>query len=207
MSIQPAPNEARLARPDELPEEDDCEDDDDISPYGWIGGAFSAIGPRADITRSGGNVTITSVPMRSFDFNEKVPPCRSIRFLAIGSPRPAPCSADLIELEPWPNEASTIGISSSGMPGPVSFTLIYWPPDAVQPILSQISPACGVNLMALDRRLRQICRTARSSAHSRGRSGSNISWMVMPRLPARNLRRWWQSSTTRLSDTASSLSS
>ena len=91
---------------------------------------------------------------------------------------------------------STIGISSSGMPGPVSLTLMYWPPDAVQPTFSQISPPCGVNLMAFDSRLRQICRTARSSAHSRGMSGSNTSWMVMPRLPARSLSRWWQSSTT-----------
>ena len=153
------------------------------------------------MTRSGGKVTITSVPMRSFDFSAKVPPCRSIRFLAIGRPRPAPCSADLIEFEPWPNEASTIGISSSGMPGPVSLTLMYCPPEAVQPTLSQISPPCGVNLMALDSRLRQIWRTARSSAHSRGMSGSNSSCIVMPRLLARSLSRWWQSSTTRLSDT------
>src|SRR5580693_5684956 len=162
---------------------------DDTSACGCSGGAASEIGASADITRSGGKVTITSVPMRSFDLSENVPPCRSIKFLAIGSPRPAPCSADLIEFEPWPNEASTIGISSSGMPGPVSLTLMYWPPDAVQPTLSQISPPCGVNLMALDNRLRQICRTARSSPHSFGRSGSNISWMVMPRLPARNFRR------------------
>src|SRR6202035_3788823 len=124
-------------------------DDDDISACGWIGGAWSEIGASADITRSGGKVTTTSVPMRSFDFKVKVPPCRSIRFLAIGRPSPAPCSADLIEFEPWPNEASTIGISSSGMPGPVSLTLMYWPPEAVQPTLSQISPPCGVNLMAV----------------------------------------------------------
>ncbi len=183
------------------------DEEEDMPVCGCSGGAFSAIGAKADITRSGGKVTITSVPMRSFDFSVKVPPCRSMRFLAIGRPRPAPCSADLIEFEPWPNEASTTGISSSGMPGPVSFTLIYWPPEAVQPTLSQISPPCGVNLMALERRLRQIWRTARSSVHSRGMSGSNNSWMVMPRLPARSLRRWWQSSTTRDSDTASSLSS
>ena len=75
------------------------------------------------------------------------------------------------------------------MPGPVSLTLMYWPPEAVQPTLSQISPPCGVNLIALDRRLRQIWRTARSSAHSRGRSGSNTSWMVMPRLRARSLQQ------------------
>ena len=67
------------------------------------GGAAAGIGARADITRSGGKVTTTSVPMRSFDFSVNVPPCRSIKFLAIGRPRPAPCSADLIELEPWPN--------------------------------------------------------------------------------------------------------
>src|SRR5580704_9071084 len=179
----PEANSARLARP--VP----SSTGDDMSACGWIGGAPSAIGANADITRSGGKVTITSVPMRSFDLSENVPPCRSIRFLAIGRPRPAPCSADLIEFEPWPNDASTTGISSSGMPGPVSFTLIYWPPDAVQPTLSQISPPCGVNLIALDRRLRQICRTARSSPHSFGRSGSNISWMVMPRLPARSFNR------------------
>src|SRR6202140_3713645 len=176
----PAPNSARLARLVESPEDDDDEEDEENSECGWIDGALSAIGASADMTRSGGKVTITSVPMRSFDFSVKVPPCRSMRFLAIGRPRPAPCSADLIEFEPWPNEASTIGISSSGMPGPVSLTLMYWPPEAVQPPLSQISPPWGVNLMALDKRLRQIWRTARSSPHSFGKSGSNISWMVMP---------------------------
>src|SRR6266508_6218487 len=118
-----------------------------------MGGAGSASGASADMTRSGGKVTTISVPMRSFDLSANVPPCRSTRFLAIGRPRPAPCSADLIELEPCPNEASTIGISSSGMPGPVSLQLRYWPPDAVQPTLSQISPPGAVNLMALDKRL------------------------------------------------------
>src|SRR5579883_1014870 len=96
---------------------------------GCSGGASSKAGSSitgasADITRSGGKVTITSVPMRSLDFSVKVPPCMSTRLLAMGSPRPAPCSADLIELEPWPKEASTIGISSSGMPEPVSFAQI-----------------------------------------------------------------------------------
>src|SRR6516165_553940 len=123
---------------------------------GCNGGAFSVTGASADMTRSGGKVTITSVPMRSFDLSVNVPPCKSTRLFAMGSPSPAPCSADLIEFEPWPNEASTIGISSSGMPGPVSLTLMYWPPDAVQPALSQISPPWGVNLMALPSKLRQI---------------------------------------------------
>jgi hypothetical protein len=53
-------------------EEDDIdekEDEDDISVGGWMGGACSAIGANADITRSGGKVTITSVPMRSFDLS------------------------------------------------------------------------------------------------------------------------------------------
>ncbi len=149
----------------------------------------------------------TSVPIRSFDLRLNVPPCKSTRLLAIGSPSPAPCSADLIEFDPCPKEASTIGISSSGMPGPVSFTLTYCPPDAVQPALSQISPPCGVNLMALPRRLRQICRTARSSAHSRGISVSNISWMTMPRFLARSCSRCAHSLTTYASDTGSSLSS
>src|SRR6516225_11757611 len=92
---------------------------------GCNGGAFSVTGASADMTRSGGKVTITSVPMRSFDFSVNVPPCMSIRFLAMGRPSPAPCSADLIELEPWPKEASTIGISFSGIPEPVSRTLKY----------------------------------------------------------------------------------
>src|SRR6202163_2057882 len=140
---------------------------------GAIGGAGSAKGASAAITRSGGNVTITSVPMRSLDLSVKVPLWRWMRLFAIGSPRPAPCSADLMEFEPCPNEASTIGISSSGIPGPVSLTLRYWPPEAVQPTLSQISPPGGVNLMAFDKRLRQIWRTARSSAQSRGMSASN----------------------------------
>ncbi len=66
---------------------------------------------------------------------------------------------------------------------------MYWPPDAVQPTFSQISPPCGVNLIALDNRLRQIWRSARSSAHSRGRFCSYTSWMVMPRLVARSFNR------------------
>jgi hypothetical protein len=39
-----------------------------VSPdAGSIEGPGSASGARADMTRSGGNVMITSVPMRSFD--------------------------------------------------------------------------------------------------------------------------------------------
>src|SRR5258708_40014771 len=116
---------------------------------------------------------MTSVPNLTLDFSLNVPPCRSTRFFAIGRPSPVPCSADLIALVPWPNEASTIGISSSGMPGPLSLTLMYCPPAAVQPTLSHTSPPCGVNLIALDNRLRQICRHARSSAQSRGRAHSD----------------------------------
>ena len=57
------------------------------------------------------------------------------------------------------------------MPGPVSLTLKYCPPEAVQPTLIQMSPPCGVNLIALDSRLSAIWRIARSSAQTRGRSG------------------------------------
>src|SRR6202140_4264967 len=134
---------------------------------------MDGIGAIAATTRSGGKVTTTSVPIRSLDLSTNEPPCRSAGLLAIGRPGPAPCSADLIELEPWPKEASTIGISSSGIPGPVSLTLMYWPPEAVQPTFTHTSPPCGVNLIALDNKLRQICLTARSSAHSRGISASN----------------------------------
>ena len=161
------------------------------------GGDVPPAAPSAAMTRSGGNVTMTSVPIAQLGLQREGAAVQVHR----GSWRSAgrgrcPCSADLIALVPWPNEASTIGISSSGMPGPLSFTLMYWPPDAVQPTLSQTSPPCGVNLIALDSRLRQICRQARSSAHSRGSSGSNASWMVMPRLRARSFSRRWQSSTT-----------
>jgi hypothetical protein len=48
---------------------------------------------------------------------------------------------------------------------------MYWPPEAVQPTLSQTSPPDGVNLIAFDRKFRQTCRSARSSAQSRGSSG------------------------------------
>src|SRR5205814_1636534 len=91
-----------------------------VAPSRRLSCAASSTGASAAITRSGGNVTITSVPIRSFDFSVKLPPCMSTRLFAMGSPRPAPCSADLMEFEPCPNEASTIGISSSGIPGPVS---------------------------------------------------------------------------------------
>ena len=63
---------------------------------------------------------------------------------AIGRPRPAPCSADLIEFEPGRGaEASTIRDFLLGNAGPRVPTLICCPPDAVQPALSQISPPCG----------------------------------------------------------------
>jgi hypothetical protein len=39
-----------------------------------IGGACLGIGAIAATTRSGGNVTVTSVPMRNFDFKVNVPP-------------------------------------------------------------------------------------------------------------------------------------
>ena len=132
----------------------------------------------ASMTRSAGKVTITSVPSRSFDFSVKLPPCMSTRPLTIGRPRPVPCSAVLMASEPRPNDCSTIGISSSGMPGPVSLTLRYCPPEEVQPTLTPISPPCGVNLIALESRLSTICRSARSSAQSRGRVGSIISRIV-----------------------------
>src|SRR6201999_4238258 len=108
----------------------------------------------------------------------------------------APCSADLIELEPWPNDASTIGISSSAIPEPVSLTLRYCPPEAVHPTLSQISPPCDVSLIALERRLSTIWRVARSSPQIRGMLCSNTSWIVMLRLEARSLSRLWEAAET-----------
>src|SRR5215831_21275010 len=69
------------------------------SPEDAIGGAGSGVTAVAATTRSGGNVTITSVPMRSLDLRVNVPPWRSTRLLAMGRPSPAPCSADLIEFE------------------------------------------------------------------------------------------------------------
>jgi hypothetical protein len=39
-----------------------------------IGGAVSGIGAIAATTRSGGNVTVTSVPIRNLDFKVNVPP-------------------------------------------------------------------------------------------------------------------------------------
>src|SRR6185503_12141114 len=92
------------------------DEEEDISACGCRGGARSAIGASAAITRSGGKVTMTSVPMRSLDFSENVPPCRSIRFLAIGRPRPAPCSADLIEFEPGRRKREPPGFPRPGCP-------------------------------------------------------------------------------------------
>jgi hypothetical protein len=48
--------------------------EDKTSVCGCSGGAPSAIGASAAVTRSGGKVTMTSVPMRSFDLSAKVPP-------------------------------------------------------------------------------------------------------------------------------------
>ena len=76
-------------------------------------------------------------------------------------------------------------------------TLRYWPPEAVQPTFSQISPPCGVNLMAFDSRLRHdLPHRALVAPTAAACSVSNTSWMVMPRLEARSFSRWWQSSTT-----------
>src|SRR5207237_8003189 len=68
----------------------------DLASFGCSGGDSSVIGAKADITPSGGKVMMNSVPIRSFDLSVNVPPCMSIRLFAIGKPRPAPCSADLI---------------------------------------------------------------------------------------------------------------
>jgi hypothetical protein len=50
------------------------DEEDETSVCGCSGGAPSAIGASAAVTRSGGKVTMTSVPMRSFDLSAKVPP-------------------------------------------------------------------------------------------------------------------------------------
>ena len=42
--------------------------------------------------------------------------------------------ADLIEFDPWPNEARTIGISSSGMPGPKSLMVTSMPGSDPAPL-------------------------------------------------------------------------
>lgn len=41
-------------------------------------------------------------------------------------------------------------------PGPLSRIEIYWPPPAVQPTRTRISPPVEVNFTAFDRRLRAI---------------------------------------------------
>ena len=46
---------------------------------GWISRGNSGSGASASITRSGGKVTTTSVPSRSFDFSMNLPPCMSTR--------------------------------------------------------------------------------------------------------------------------------
>ena len=63
------------------------------------------------------------------------------------------------------------------MPGPVSLIDTYCPPEPVHPTLIATEPPCGVNLIALVMRLRVTCRTARSSAQMRGKSGSSCSVM------------------------------
>src|ERR1700730_10429076 len=85
----------------------------------------SATGGNASITRSGGKITMTSVPSRSLDFRVKDPPWSSTRPFTIGRPKPEPSSAFFCASAPRPNEDMMIGISSSGIPGPLSRTATY----------------------------------------------------------------------------------
>jgi hypothetical protein len=82
----------------------------------------SRIGSSADMPRSGGKVTIPSVPSRTRGAQHERAAVQVDQVLDDRQARAAPCSADLIAFGPWPHESSTIGMSS-GMPGPVSRTL------------------------------------------------------------------------------------
>src|SRR5579883_3283459 len=151
---------------------------------GWTRGLGKSIrrcrpGEGRPVTRAGGKMTATSVPSPGIDLRVRVPPCSSARPLAIGRPRPEPSSAFFCASDPLPKGERAAGISSPGIPGPVSHTATYCPPAPVQPALILMLPPWGVNFTAFERRLRTICRTARSSAQICGRSSSIASSRVI----------------------------
>ncbi len=90
---------------------------------------FSTTGARASMTRARGKVAMTSVRSAAWRTGRSGPDAVPMIFCTIGSPRPAPCSAVFCASEPWPKEESTVSISSSGIPGPLSRTEIIWPPS------------------------------------------------------------------------------
>ena len=55
----------------------------------------------------------------------------------------------VIAIDPWPNDDSTIGISSSGMPGPLSRIERYWPPPFDHATVTAISPPFGFGLFVM----------------------------------------------------------
>src|SRR5262245_21595694 len=140
-------------------------------------------------TRLLGRQTTASVPLRSSERNSKVPPCRATRFCTIGSPSPVPPSAVWCANEPWPKACMTRGISSLGMPGPVSLTVSICPPSGVPATVSVMRPPRGVNFKAFDNRLRQIWRMARSSAQMGSRPLGNSGATCRPLLSARRASR------------------
>src|SRR5262249_18751836 len=89
---------------------------------------------------------------------------------------------------PLPDPPKDRFVSSGAMPIPVSVTAISTKPSAGCAVTA-IRPPSGVNLTALERRLRSTCLTFRSSPTSSPRRGSTV-WLT---------RRPWRSARSRTS--------
>ncbi len=137
-----------------------------------VAGAVSAdrtsrtAGTGADLTVEGasptGSATVKAAPLPAPALvTRTVPPCSSTNCLTMLSPKPSP---------PWRREAEesdcrkrskTYGRKSSGMPWPLSRTVTSASPSARAPWTWRTSmrPLRGVNLIALDSRFQNTCRS------------------------------------------------
>ena len=109
-----------------------------------------------------------------------VPPISSTRFLVMAMPRPVPCILFTVDFSSLSKGVNSFLINSRLIPMPVSrtrrviSTRFSCPRSAISRY-SSTSPPAGVNLMALDRRLIQICFQRTPSTKIRSWSMEPIS--------------------------------
>src|ERR671936_312515 len=111
------------------------------------------------------------------------PPCSSTSFRESGRPRPVPSAR--LPSEVCSNSSKIVSNSSAEIPGPVSATAISTSPSSSRAEMS-IRPSRGVNLTALEIRLKTTWRRRRSSAVTVISSGSVIRVSSIPPRLARS---------------------